>query len=72
MQMSNALERSRERRRLAKQGVFLQQDGKEPEWSWRSIDESALEAARANRTTSDAQEELTCRARRVISTLSRG
>ena len=57
-QMSNALERSRERRRLAGQGVFLQQDGKEPEWSWRSIDESALEAARANRATSDAQEEL--------------
>jgi CRP-like cAMP-binding protein/multidrug resistance efflux pump len=57
-QMSNALERSRERRRLAEQGVFLQQDGKEPEWSWRSIDESALEAARAGRATSDAQEEL--------------
>ena len=57
-QMSNTLERSRERRRLAEQGVFLQQDGKEPEWSWRSIDESALEAARANRATSDAQDEL--------------
>jgi CRP/FNR family cyclic AMP-dependent transcriptional regulator len=57
-QMEKALERVRERRRLAEQGVFLQQDGKEPEWSWRSIDEIDLEAARANRTVSDAQEDL--------------
>lgn len=57
-QMENALERVRERRRLAEQGVFLQQDGKEPEWSWRSIDEIDLEAARASRAVADAQEEL--------------
>ena len=57
-QMEKALERVRERRRLAEQGVFLQQDGKEPEWSWRSIDEIDLEAARANRAVSDAQEDL--------------
>jgi CRP/FNR family cyclic AMP-dependent transcriptional regulator len=57
-QMEKALERVRERRRLAEQGVFLQQDGKEPEWSWRSIDEIDLEAARASRSVSDAQEEL--------------
>ncbi|WP_170303804.1 cyclic nucleotide-binding domain-containing protein [Reyranella soli] len=57
-QMEKALERVRERRRLADQGVFLQQDGKVPEWSWRSIDEIELEAARANRAVSDAEEEL--------------
>lgn len=57
-QMEKALERVRQRRRLADQGVFLQQDGKEPEWSWRSIDEIELEAARANRAVSDAQEDL--------------
>ena len=57
-QMEKALERVRERRRLAGQGVFLQQDGKEPEWSWRSIDEIELEAARVSRAVSDAQEEL--------------
>lgn len=56
-QMTMALERVRERRRLAGQGVFLQQDGKEPEWSWRSLDEIELEAARSQRAASDAQEE---------------
>ncbi|TAJ85220.1 cyclic nucleotide-binding domain-containing protein [Reyranella sp.] len=57
-QMTKALERVRERRRLAGTGVFIQQDGKEPEWSWRSIDEIDLEAARAKRAVVDAQEEL--------------
>ena len=57
-EMSKALERVRERRRLAEQGVYLQQDGKEPEWSWRSIDEIDLESARASRAVSDAQEEV--------------
>ena len=57
-QMENALARVRERRRLAGEGVYLQADAKEPEWSWRSLDEINLEAARANRALSDAQEEL--------------
>lgn len=57
-QMTMALERVRERHHLAGQGIFLQRDGKEPEWSWRSIDEIELEAARARRALSDAQEEL--------------
>lgn len=57
-QMENALARVRERRRLAGEGVYLQADAKEPEWSWRSLDEITLEAARANRALSDAQEEL--------------
>ncbi len=38
--------------------MFIQQDGKEPEWSWRSIDEIDLEAARAKRAVVHAQEEL--------------
>jgi multidrug resistance efflux pump len=57
-QMENALARVRERRRLAGEGVYLQADAKEPEWSWRSLDEINLEAARANRSLSDALEEL--------------
>lgn len=57
-QMESALARVRERRRLAGEGVYLQADAKEPEWSWRSLDEINLEAARANRALSDAQEEL--------------
>lgn len=57
-QMESALVRVRERRRLAGEGVYLQADGKEPEWSWRSLDEINLEVARANRALSDAQEEL--------------
>lgn len=57
-QLAKALERVRERRRLAEDGIFIQQDGKEPEWSWRSLDEINLEALRASRAVSDAQEEL--------------
>jgi CRP/FNR family cyclic AMP-dependent transcriptional regulator len=57
-QMVKALDRVRERRRLAGRGVFLQQDGKEPEWSWRSLDEINLEMVRANRAVGDAQEDL--------------
>ena len=57
-QMENALARVRERRRLAGEGVYLQADAKEPEWSWRSLDEIDLETARANRALSDANEEL--------------
>lgn len=57
-QMENALARVRERRRLAGEGVYLQADAKEPEWSWRSLDEINLEVARANRALSDGQEEL--------------
>ncbi len=34
-----ALQRLRNRRELAGKGVYLQEDGKEPEWSWRSLDE---------------------------------
>lgn len=41
---SKRLERVRRRQFLAEQGIFLQEDGKEPEWSWRSLDETHLEA----------------------------
>jgi multidrug efflux pump subunit AcrA (membrane-fusion protein) len=57
-QMVKSLDRVRERRRLADRGVFLQQDGKEPEWSWRSLDEINLEVIKANRAVADAQEDL--------------
>ena len=43
------LERAQHRLDLANRGIFLQEDGKEPEWSWRSIDEIRLEAARTIR-----------------------
>jgi uncharacterized small protein (DUF1192 family) len=52
------LERVRERRDLAQRGVFLQADGKEPEWSWRSLDEIRLEAARTARLVREAEEEV--------------
>lgn len=57
-EMAKALDRVRERRKLADQGIFLQADGKEPEWSWRSIDEIRLELARAERGAADEQEEI--------------
>jgi CRP/FNR family transcriptional regulator, cyclic AMP receptor protein len=53
-----ALERLRHRRRLAEEGVFIQEDGKEPEWSWRSLDEMHLEGTRTARMLSEAREEL--------------
>ncbi|MBS0220046.1 MAG: cyclic nucleotide-binding domain-containing protein [Proteobacteria bacterium] len=52
------LERVRERRKLAQAGVYLQADGKEPEWSWRSLDEIRLEAARSARSLSEAEDEV--------------
>jgi multidrug resistance efflux pump len=52
------LDRVRNRRDLAGQGVFLLEDGKEPEWSWRSMDEIRLESARTARAIRDAQREL--------------
>jgi CRP-like cAMP-binding protein len=52
------LERTQHRRDLANRGIFLQEDGKEPEWSWRSIDEIRLEAAKAARSVGDAQQDL--------------
>lgn len=52
------LERVRERRKLAQAGVYLQADGKEPEWSWRSLDEIRLEAARTARSLSEAEDEV--------------
>lgn len=55
---SKELERARHRLDLANRGIFLQEDGKEPEWSWRSIDEIRLEAARTIRAVRDAQQDL--------------
>lgn len=52
------LERAQHRLDLANRGIFLQEDGKEPEWSWRSIDEIRLEAARTIRAVRDAQQDL--------------
>lgn len=57
-EMSMALERVRHRRALAAEGVFLQDDGKEPEWSWRSLDELRIESARAARNLAEAREAL--------------
>jgi CRP-like cAMP-binding protein len=57
-EMTMALERVRHRRALAEAGVFLQDDGKEPEWSWRSLDELRIESARAARNLSEAREAL--------------
>jgi hypothetical protein len=51
-------ERTQHRRDLANRGIFLQEDGKEPEWSWRSIDEIRLEAAKTTRAVRDAQQDL--------------
>ena len=52
------LERAQHRLDLANRGIYLQEDGKEPEWSWRSIDEIRLEAARTLRAVRDAQQDL--------------
>jgi CRP-like cAMP-binding protein len=52
------LERTQHRRDLANRGIFLQEDGKEPEWSWRSIDEIRLEAAKTARSVRDAQQDV--------------
>jgi CRP-like cAMP-binding protein len=52
------LERVRNRRALAERGIFLQDDGKEPEWSWRSLDEIRLEVARTQRAAGEAGEAL--------------
>ncbi len=53
-----ALQRLRNRRELAGKGVYLQEDGKEPEWSWRSLDELRLEKQRTERTAREAAEEV--------------
>ena len=45
-------------RELAGQGVYLQEDGKEPEWSWRSLDELRLEMQRTERTARETTEEV--------------
>jgi hypothetical protein len=52
------LERLRHRRELAGRGIYMQDDGKEPEWSWRSLDEIRLELTRAERATRETAEEL--------------
>lgn len=54
-----ALERVRHRRDLAGRGIFLQEDGKEPEWSWRSLDELKLEMTRTARAARETTEEVT-------------
>lgn len=55
-QTSMDLERVRNRRGLAERGIYLQDDGKEPEWSWRSLDEIRLEVARTQRAAREAAE----------------
>lgn len=52
------LERVQQRRDLAARGIYLQEDGKEPEWSWRSMDEIRLEAAKTARALRGAQQDL--------------
>ncbi|HTE82334.1 MAG TPA: cyclic nucleotide-binding domain-containing protein, partial [Reyranella sp.] len=52
------LQRLRHRRELAGQGVYLQEDGKEPEWSWRSLDELRLEMQRTERSARETTEEV--------------
>jgi CRP-like cAMP-binding protein len=52
------LQRLRHRRELAVKGVYLQEDGKEPEWSWRSLDELRLETQRTERTARETTEEV--------------
>lgn len=52
------LDRLRNRRSLAERGIFLQDDGKEPEWSWRSLDEIHLEVARTQRSAREAAEQV--------------
>ena len=56
-----ALQRLRNWRELAGKGVYLQEDGKEPEWSWRSIDELRLEMQRTERASGEAAEEVATR-----------
>lgn len=52
------LQRLRHRRDLAGKGVYLQEDGKEPEWSWRSLDELRLEMHRTERAARETAEEV--------------
>ena len=52
------LQRLRNRRDLAGRGVYLQEDGKEPEWSWRSLDELRLEMHRTAREARETTEEV--------------
>jgi CRP/FNR family cyclic AMP-dependent transcriptional regulator len=52
------LQRLRHRRELAGRGVYLQEDGKEPEWSWRSLDELRLEMHRTARAARETQQEV--------------
>lgn len=52
------LQRLRNRRDLAGKGVYLQEDGKEPEWSWRSLDELRLEIQRTERTARETAQEV--------------
>jgi CRP-like cAMP-binding protein len=53
-----ALQRLRNRRELASKGVYLQEDGKEPEWSWRSLDELKIEMQRTERAARETSEEV--------------
>jgi CRP/FNR family cyclic AMP-dependent transcriptional regulator len=57
-EVAMTLERVRHRRGLASRGVFLLDDGKEPEWSWRSLDELRIEAARSGRNLAEARDAL--------------
>jgi CRP-like cAMP-binding protein len=52
------LRRLRNRRDLAGKGVYLLEDGKEPEWSWRSLDELKLEMQRTERASRETAEEV--------------
>ena len=52
------LERLRHRRSLAERGIYMQEDGKEPEWSWRSLDEIRLELARTERAAREGAAEV--------------
>ncbi|MEJ8571725.1 cyclic nucleotide-binding domain-containing protein [Microbaculum marinum] len=48
------LDEVRLRRRMASEGIYLQADGKEPEWSWRSRDELRLEIERTKQHKANA------------------
>jgi len=55
---AKALDRVRQRRALAERGIYLEEDGKEPEWSWRSLDEIRLETVRTARQVAELADEV--------------
>jgi multidrug resistance efflux pump len=54
-----AIELAEERRQAADRGVFLQSDGRNPEWAFQSEDRVLLEIAQATRALADAEATLT-------------